>query len=71
MGSKNGKTPKVFRPGDLDDAALVARRFDRHLEEDRLAHDLTNAKLDKLITEMKGLQRGMRKLFAMQTKRKA
>lgn len=73
MANGNGKGPKVHRPGDLHDGALLSRRFEQHVEQQRLNSDLTIQKIERLTAsfddlrdEVRSLTRGMRKLFAMQ-----
>jgi hypothetical protein len=70
-GSHKTPSPPVFRPGELDDRALLPRRFEQHLENQRLRDDLTINKLkrlaesiDDLRDEIRSLRQGVRKLFA-------
>jgi hypothetical protein len=69
--SASSPAPPIFRPGELDDHTLLPRRFEQHLEDQRLKHDLTIGKIERLTEsihdlrdEIHSLRLGVRKLFA-------
>jgi hypothetical protein len=69
-GSHKAPSPPVFRPGELDDRTLLPRRFEQHLEDQRLKHDLMLDKIERLTEnvndlhgEIRSLRQGVRKLF--------
>ena len=60
------------RPEDVTDHALLPRRFEQHIEDDRTKHDVIDVKIDRLserfddvVGELRTLGKGLRKLYAM------